>query len=488
MISFSHKIVQFGFGAVGKSFFEKVSQAISFPEQNYFVITANQEEFTAFVNLGGITSNFIVTEITRDNYQEIFGSYLTEGDLLIDFADTVGTRDICEWCIKEKVMYLNTGETDWPDNWYSILKENQRKKDLQKKYAGKISAPIILEHGNNPGLVSHFVKAGLSYIVKKQFPRNKKMKNYIKKGEWNQLAYALKLRMVHVNDIDNQEIKEEYTKDKLISTWSPDSFFFEILSEATEILGTHEAIKEPKQFRIIDNKTGFVEYKEIAFDKKCKTYYPGEWFEGYLVPHEETITIADTLTIQEKEEVLYRPTVKFIYRPCNLSRTYLEKSRVNTYPDIDPNKPLDKEEKDCVITRGFLYPKETEIVYPEKIRAGTEYVGVLLIGEDFDPVWVGNRVELSYLKKQKNSYWQTPTITPVAMSALAAVCWMIKHPNKGNIYFPDNLPDYQKIIKFAEKFISKTIYKTFKKEELRTSISINNEKLETADFFIKEKE
>ena len=57
-----------------------------------------------------------------------------------------------------------------------------------------------------------------------------------------------------------------YTKDKLISTWSPDSFFFEILSEATEILGTHETIKEPKQFRIIDNKTGFLWGKLIKKD------------------------------------------------------------------------------------------------------------------------------------------------------------------------------------------------------------------------------
>ena len=59
MIKFAGKIVQFGFGAVGKSFYEKVKKEISFNENNYYVITENQYEFEAFINMGGITTNFI---------------------------------------------------------------------------------------------------------------------------------------------------------------------------------------------------------------------------------------------------------------------------------------------------------------------------------------------------------------------------------------------------------------------------------------------
>ena len=39
MINFDGNIVQFGFGAVGKSFYEKVSKEIKFNENKYFVIT-----------------------------------------------------------------------------------------------------------------------------------------------------------------------------------------------------------------------------------------------------------------------------------------------------------------------------------------------------------------------------------------------------------------------------------------------------------------
>ena len=124
MVTFDGKIVQFGFGAVGKSFYEKVRKEIKFDENKYYVITANKEEFTAYVNLGGMVANFIVAEIAKDNFEQVFSKYLNEGDLLIDFADTVGTKDICKWCAEKNIMYINTGEADWPENWYSIFIEN----------------------------------------------------------------------------------------------------------------------------------------------------------------------------------------------------------------------------------------------------------------------------------------------------------------------------------------------------------------------------
>lgn len=123
------------------------------------------------------------------------------------------------------------------------------------------------------------------------------------------------------------------------------------------------------------------------------------------------------------------------------------------------------------IIRGHVYPNNWEILYPENIESGTEYVGVLILGDKFNPVWVGNRIERSFLTRDKEkSYWQTPTITPVAMSALAGVCWMLKNKDKGGIYFPDDILDYSYILKIAEKYISKTIYKTFTKEEIESSL------------------
>ena len=490
MIKFDGRIVQFGFGAVGKSFYEKISKEIKFDENKYFVITMNSYEFDAFVNLGGLVSNFLVREVTRDNFKEVFGAILQEGDLLIDFADTVGTKDFCMWCADNNIMYLNTGEADWPDHWYSIFEENELKRSIREAHQKSESTnkyPIVLQHGNNPGLVSHFVKAAIEYIVNTQFKKDRQFKELIKRGRFNEVAKNLGIRMIHVNDIDLQEVKDEYSDNILFSTWCTDSFWFEMLSEATANIGTHEQIDFEDECNLVDYDKGYLEFQKIAADKKCRTVYPGGEFEGFLVPHEETITIAKNLEVKDGEKVIYRPSVMFIYSPCVYATNYFSKAKVNDYPNPDPTKPQDVEnENGQSIIRGYVYPQNFEIVYQEKIAQGTEYVGVLLLGDNFEPVWVGNRVETSFLNKDKHaSYWQTPTITPVAMSALAAVCWMLKNREKGGIYFPDDIPDYKNIIQTAEKYISKTIYKTFAKKELESAMKIDLNHLQMNDIFVK---
>ena len=394
-----------------------------------------------------------------------------------------------EWCANNNVMYLNTGETDWDDNWYNILEENLKKNELRNQLNQRNNVnkyPIVLQHGNNPGLVSHFVKAGLEYIVKKQFKNNQNYNKLLEEHKFNELARDLDLKEIHINDNDYQKVKDKFDEKKLYSTWSVDSFFFEMLSEATVNIGTKEKVDYENECKTIDFKNGFLEFKDIAIDKVGKTYYPKGKFEGFLVPHEETITIAKSLEVKNGKEVIYRPTVMFLYSPCDFAVKYLKSARVNDYIHIDINKQQDIENH---IIRGFKYPERAEIIYKEQIKKGTEYVGVLLLGSKFNPVWVGNRIKRGFLyKNKKTSFWQTPTITPVAMSALAASCWMIKNKNKGGIYFPDDINEYKEIIDYAEKYISKTIYKTFNKKKIEQELGIDLERLQLKDIITSKNE
>ena len=485
MVEFKNKIVQLGFGAVGKSFFEKVSNEIIFDKDKYFIISREELEYTFFIELGGKFGNFIVTDINKNNYQAIFSKYLNEGDLLIDFIDGVGTKDFVEWCANNNVMYLNTGETDWEENWYNIFDENLKKNALREHIKDNYNInkhPIVLHHGNNPGLVSHFVKAGIEYIIKTQFKNNTNYNQLLKENKFNLLAKELDIKEIHVNDNDIQKIKANFDEDKLYRPLSIDSFFFEMLSEATANIGTSEIIDYENDCKKIDYKNGFLQFNDLAFDKTGITYYPKGKFKGYMVPHEETITIAKKLEIKDGEELIYRPTVIFLYSPCDMAIYYLEKARVNDYLNPDTNKPQDTNDKNSPIIRGFKYPKLTEIIYKEHIKDGTEYVGVLILGSKFKPVWIGNRIKKQFLyKSKKDSFWQTPTITPVAMSALAATCWMISNKDKKGIFFPDDILEYNQIINFAEKYISKTIYKTFKTEKIEKELNINLKNLQLKD-------
>lgn len=489
MIKFDGRIVQFGFGAVGKSFYEKLSKEIRFNENKYYVITGNAEEFEAFVNMGGIAPNFIVCDVERENFGQVFEPYLSEGDLLIDFADMVGTRDICQWCAERNVMYINTGEADWPDHWYSIFNENELKHELKTKLAATPEVnkyPIVLHHGNNPGLVSHFVKAAIEYVANTQFKKDKTLKALIKAGKFNEAAQYLGVRQIHVNDIDLQEMKGDYQDNLLYSTWCMESFWFEMLSEATVNIGTHEKIDFEEECNFVKYDKGFLEFQRIAADTRCSTFYPGGRFEAYLVPHEETVSIAKNLEVKDGDKVIYRPTVMFMYQPCPFADRYFREAKVNNYPNPDPDKPQDCEDGSGPnVIHGYVYPENFQVAYQEHIASGTEYVGILLLGEKFKPVWVGNRIEPAFLyKNPKDSYWQTPTITPVSMSALAAVCWMLKNKNAGGIYFPDDIADYNDIIKMAEKYISKTIYQTFTKEEVAEALKIDFANLQMKDILV----
>lgn len=488
MVKFKGRILQFGFGAVGKSFFEKIKYEIDFDEYNYYVLTRDKGEFKAFINLGGIAANFKVAELKEDNYQEIFGSILQEGDMLIDFADSVGTRDILRWCAQNNIMYINTGEADWPSEWYCIFEENEKKCAMKKEYSS-LKVPIVLQHGNNPGLVSHFVKAALEYVVVNQFKGKKELVTLLKNEKYNELANKLAVRMIHVNDIDLQKVKDPYKDKKLYNTWCAETYLYELLSETAYNIGTHERMEFDNNCLMKDKEKGYLKLEDIAVNVKCNTIYPGGTFEGFVVPHEETITIAKGLEVRAKDDVIYRPTVMFVYSPCQYATRYLQEAKVNDYPNPDPNKPQDFDgTNENTIVRGHEYPREYELLYREKISEGTEYVGILLLGENFKPVWVGNRVEISFLckgsKAKSSSYWQTPTITPVAVSALAAVSWMIKNKDKGGIYFPDDIMDYKYIIKLAEKYISKTIYKTFTKDEVENGLNIKLDDLQMEDMWV----
>ena len=300
----------------------------------------------------------------------------------------------------------------------------------------------------------------------------------LKENKFNILAKELNIKEIHVNDNDYQKVRDFFDITKLYSTWSVDSFFFEMLSEATINIGTNEKYDSKKECKMIDYKNGFLEFKDIAIDTMAKTYYPKGRFEGFVVPHEETITIAKYLEVKEGEEVIYRPTVLFIYSPCDYAISYLRGARIGK-----TNENINNTNKEVV--RGFNYPQYSEILYRENIKNGTEYVGVLLLGSKFKPVWVGNRIKKNFLyKDKKTSFWQTPTITPVSMSALAAACWMIEHRREGGIYFPDDIKEYKDIISFAEKYISRTIYKTINKQTLERKLNINLNDLQIGDILL----
>ena len=57
---------------------------------------------------------------------------------------------------------------------------------------------------------------------------------------------------------------------------------------------------------------------ESSADLQVRTWAPTAGpFLGFLITHNEAISIADYLTVREEGQAVYRPTVNYAYHPCD---------------------------------------------------------------------------------------------------------------------------------------------------------------------------
>ena len=113
-------------------------------------------------------------QVTPDNIDEFLAARVGPGDLLLDLAWNIDNPTILQWCRDHGVRYLNTSVEVWDpyDDMASTHPLDRtlyvRHMDLRRMTAGwgdNNGATAVVEHGANPGLVSHFTKQALTEIA-----------------------------------------------------------------------------------------------------------------------------------------------------------------------------------------------------------------------------------------------------------------------------------------------------------------------------------
>ena len=80
----------------------------------------------------------------------------------------------------------------------------------KKGATGNSGATAVLEHGANPGLVSHFVKQALAEISTKILTdglagdRKTGLESALANGEFNKLAMLTGTKVIHISERDTQ--------------------------------------------------------------------------------------------------------------------------------------------------------------------------------------------------------------------------------------------------------------------------------------------
>jgi len=524
------KILQLGCGAVGTCLLGLIGKA--FANFDYSKVTiVDQRDCTHLPVVKHAMSKgakFEVFEATKENTAGFLASKLTAGDLLIDLTCEFESKPIILWCKLNGVMYINTSVefsedesnsyVDWisPENTGQKLYDrlygrtlyvrnvairNEVMIDQIKNPSAKKGPTAILEHGANPGIVSQFTKYSLEQVAKQVLDKaaetkttNEKLEKLavaLKAKDHANLAYLLGMKVLHVSERDNQITDRPKKVNEFCNTWSALAYAEEASDPIQVCLGTHD--KHPAGlYSTPEGNNGPRNHFFLAtraLNIKLRSCVAGEQIVGGCIPHSETMTISEYLTVYKNkpkydyifengensdENIVYRPSSYYVYMSADVSVASLQELQQRDYEVQDSWRVLTGNE----VVSG--YDKMGVLLIFEK-----DPIKALVTNDAEDKPWCwwcgsilsveqaalaagiydenGNEVSGKIKIEDRRNYMHfNATVTQVAASACAAVAWMLTgeklndnddgdHQTRG-IIWPEKM-DHEYIISVAKPFL-----------------------------------
>lgn len=369
-------------------------------------------------------------EITQENLEATLESLLGDGDLLIDLAWNIGLAELLDWCRDHNVRYLNTSVEVWSpyDDAASASPQERtlywRHMALRRQIEqwGSNDGPsAVVEHGANPGLVSHFTKLALSEIAEAVLrdgllvERQVAIREALEAQRFNVLAQLLEVKSIHIAERDTQITDRPKEVGEFVNTWSVDGFFEEGVAPAEMGWGTHEKALPPLGLAHEgQGPKNQICLAKMAHKTIVRSTVPSGPIIGMVIRHGEAFTICDHLTVWEGERALYRPTVHYAYCPTDVAWA--------SFVELEGN--------------NYAYPERQRILNDE-IVSGRDELGVLVMGHPYKAWWTGMRTTIE--EARAVAPHQSATTIQVAASILGALQWMLNTPREG-VRVPDELP------------------------------------------------
>ncbi|MGZ4770121.1 MAG: saccharopine dehydrogenase NADP-binding domain-containing protein, partial [Ilumatobacteraceae bacterium] len=157
-------------------------------------------------------------QVTRANLDSFLSARVGPGDLLLDLAWNIDNPTILQWCRDHGVRYLNTSVEVWDpyDDMASTHPLDRtlyaRHMDLRRmitNWGDNSGATAVLEHGANPGLVSHFTKQALVEIAGRMLQQGiavdaAALELALADEAFNVLAMLTGTKVIHISERDTQ--------------------------------------------------------------------------------------------------------------------------------------------------------------------------------------------------------------------------------------------------------------------------------------------
>jgi len=297
----------------------------------------------------------------------------------------------------------------------------------------------VLEHGANPGLISHFTKQGLidigNRVIKDGKVKGKaadEIRQLIAEQKFNRLAMSLGVKVIHCSERDTQITDKPKQVNEFVNTWSVEGFREEGTTTAEMGWGTHEKELPPLAYEHAEGPRNQICLARMGINTWVSSWVPNYCIHGMVVRHGEAFTISDRLTVWEKGKAIYRPTVHYAYCPADVAIASLNELRGYDYRLVKNQRILNDE-----------------------IISGSDILGALLMGHAYSAWWIGS--DLSIEESRRLVPHQNATTMQVAISVVAAAMWMIENPDRG-VCVPDDLP-HEYVLKVSKPYLGKWISK-----------------------------
>lgn len=444
-MDFNNRVLIIGYGAVSRCTLPILLSHIKIPYEKITIIDFEDkaEELKKYTKLG---IKFHRVMITRKNLKKVLSEYVSSGGLIIDLAWNIDCCELLKWCHENNVLYVNTSVEQW-DPKEGALTDNIYKKTLHyrqmriRKLSAKwkTSTTSVVDHGANPGLISHFTKQGLIDIANRMIKDNrvseetrKELVSLVEKRKFPELAMKLEVKVIHVSERDTQVTNRPKEVDEFVGTWSIEGLREEGVAPAELGWGTHEKKLPELAYLPPSGPKNQIFLAQMGMNTWVRTWIPDQEIVGMIIRHGEAFGISERLTVWKNGKAVYRPTVHYAYMPCHETISSLHELRCRNYE---------------------MQPKLR--IMSDEITDGEDILGALLMGHAYNSWWTGS--VLSIDKARKLVPGQNATTIQVAISVVASVMWMIENPRRG-FNLPDDLPhDY--ILNIAKPYLGKFVSK-----------------------------
>src|SRR5580698_3509055 len=415
----SGPIVMIGFGSIGKGTLPLIERHFAYDKSRLVIIDPHEDGEIAKAH--GV--RFIQQGVTVDNYREVLVPLLTAGGgqgFCVNLSVDTSSVDIMTLCREIGALYIDTVVEPWHGFYFDRSAGPEARSNyalretlLAAKHSNPEGTTAVSTCGANPGMVSWFVKQALLDIAR---DTNTEINEPKSREGWGQLAHKLGVKGIHIAERDTQRSKKPKPMNVFVNTWSVEGFVSEGMQPAELGWGTHETWM-PDNARTHTKGCGAAIYiLQPGANTRVRSWTPTPRAQyGFLVTHNESISIADYFTVREGGQegdqagakAIYRPTCHYAYHPCNDAVLSLHE----------------------MFGRAGVMQDAHHILDEHEIVDGIDELGVLIYGHAKNAYWYGS--QLSVEETRRLAPYQNATGLQVTSAVLAGMVWALENPNAG---------------------------------------------------------